>query len=81
MSRINVSTREKRFPVTPSLYGIFFEDINRSGDGGLYPEMLRDRSFEDAILPEGCVTNDGGKTMVSPTGWITSFNGGEGLNS
>lgn len=33
--------------VSPTLYGIFFEDINRAGDGGLYAEMIQNRSFED----------------------------------
>lgn len=28
-------------------YGIFFEEINHAGDGGLYAEMIRNRSFED----------------------------------
>ncbi|MBE6935468.1 MAG: alpha-L-arabinofuranosidase [Ruminococcaceae bacterium] len=81
MSKITVKTSEKRFPIAPDLYGIFFEDISHAGDGGIYPEMLRNRSFEDSLLPEGCVTNDGGKTFVSPTGWIDEFNGGEGMNN
>ena len=34
--------------VSPTLYGIFFEEINRSGDGGIYAEMINNRSFEDA---------------------------------
>ena len=79
MARLIVRTREKRFPVAPDLYGLFFEDISRAGDGGLYPEMLRNRSFEDSLLPEGCATPDGGKTFVSPTGWIEEFNNGEGM--
>ena len=33
--------------VSPTLYGVFFEDINRSGDGGLYAELVQNRSFED----------------------------------
>ena len=33
--------------VSPTLYGAFFEDINRAGDGGLYAEMVQNRSFED----------------------------------
>ena len=41
MSRITIRTENKKFPVAPNLYGIFFEDISRAGDGGLYPEMLR----------------------------------------
>lgn len=80
MSRISIRTKEKRFPVSRDLYGLFFEDISRAGDGGLYPEMLRNRSFEDSLLPEGCVTKDGGKTFESPTGWIDEFNNGEGMN-
>ena len=46
MSQLTISTQEKRFPVAPDLYGLFFEDISHAGDGGLYPEMLRNRSFE-----------------------------------
>ena len=80
MSRLHIRTKEKRFPTAPDLYGLFFEDISHAGDGGLYPEMLRNRSFEDSLLPEGCVTNDGGKTFVSPTGWIDEFNHGEGMH-
>lgn len=32
--------------VSPNLYGIFFEDINYGADGGLYAEMIQNRSFE-----------------------------------
>ena len=80
MSRVQIHTKEIRFPTAPDLYGLFFEDISRAGDGGLYPEMLRNRSFEDSLLPEGCVTKDNGRTFVSPTGWIDEFNNGEGMN-
>lgn len=33
-------------PISPDLFGIFFEDINYSADGGLYAEMVQNRSFE-----------------------------------
>ncbi|MCD8282672.1 MAG: arabinosidase [Prevotella sp.] len=33
--------------ISPMLYGIFFEDINHAADGGLYAELIRNRSFED----------------------------------
>jgi alpha-L-arabinofuranosidase len=39
-------------PIAPTLWGIFFEDINHSADGGVYPELVRNRSFEDADKPE-----------------------------
>lgn len=31
---------------SPLLYGLFFEDINHAADGGLYAELLQNRSFE-----------------------------------
>ena len=38
--------------ISPTLYGIFFEEVNMAGDGGLYAELVRNRSFEDADKPE-----------------------------
>src|ERR671921_2810966 len=32
--------------VPPTLFGLFFEDINFGADGGLYPERVKNRSFE-----------------------------------
>ncbi len=80
MSSINIKTNEKRFPTAKNLYGIFFEDINRAGDGGLYPEMLRNRSFEDSIPPVECITEGDDYAIVTPAGWRDEFNHGEGLS-
>jgi len=33
-------------PIQPTMYGIFFEDINFAADGGLYAELIKNRSFE-----------------------------------
>jgi alpha-L-arabinofuranosidase len=33
--------------ISPTLYGLFFEEINCAGDGGLYAELVRNRSLED----------------------------------
>jgi alpha-L-arabinofuranosidase len=38
--------------ISPMLYGIFFEDINCSADGGLYAELVRNRNFEDSDKPD-----------------------------
>lgn len=43
---VNVDTNPTK-TVSPDLYGIFFEDINNAADGGLYAELIRNRSFED----------------------------------
>lgn len=32
--------------VAPTMYGVFFEDINMAGDGGVYAELVKNRSFE-----------------------------------
>lgn len=33
-------------PIQPTMYGLFFEDINYAADGGLYAELVKNRSFE-----------------------------------
>ena len=43
--KIKIDTQNKREPMG-DLFGIFFEDINHAADGGLYAEMVRNRSFE-----------------------------------
>lgn len=32
--------------IQPTMYGVFFEDINMGADGGLYAELVKNRSFE-----------------------------------
>ncbi len=44
---LKVDASSPQVKVSPSLYGIFFEEINCAGDGGIYPELIRNRSFED----------------------------------
>lgn len=80
MSKIIVKTKDVQFETAPDLYGLFYEDINRCGDGGLYPEMLRNRAFEDSIPPEGCSVTEDGKNFTTKMGWRDQFNNGEGLN-
>lgn len=43
--KITVDTTKPSKPIR-NLYGIFFEDINHAADGGLYAEMVQNRSFE-----------------------------------
>src|SRR5438093_8108458 len=45
---ITVHADRPGIKVSPTLYGIFFEEINRAAEGGLYAEMLQNRSFEDS---------------------------------
>ncbi len=43
---ITVQTQKPGATVQPTMYGIFFEDINFAADGGLYAELVKNRSFE-----------------------------------
>ena len=38
--------KEKGVSISPELIGLFFEDINFAADGGLYAELIENRSFE-----------------------------------
>ena len=43
---IDVNTKKLGAPIQPTMYGLFFEDINYAADGGLYGELVKNRSFE-----------------------------------
>ena len=43
---ITVNAKILGAPIQPTMYGIFFEDINYAADGGLYAELVKNRSFE-----------------------------------
>ena len=43
---VSVDLAQPGKPISPDLLGIFFEDINYAADGGLYAELVENRSFE-----------------------------------
>ena len=43
---ITVQVNKPGAAISPTLFGLFFEDINFGADGGLYPERVKNRSFE-----------------------------------
>ena len=45
-AEINVKLDQPTVKLSPVLYGLFFEDINYAADGGLYAELVQNRSFE-----------------------------------
>ncbi|HEY9174078.1 MAG TPA: alpha-L-arabinofuranosidase, partial [Verrucomicrobiae bacterium] len=75
---ITVDTAKPGTKISPLLWGIFFEDINHSTDGGIYPEFVRNRSFEDAENPASWKLNqpDGGKSemMIDSNRPLNPFN-------
>ena len=50
--KISIKIDEKATRISEKLYGIFFEDINYGGDGGLYAELVPNRAFE-WVGPDG----------------------------
>ena len=57
--KILIDVSAKGPDVNPHMYGIFFEELNHSGDGGLYAELVSNRSFEDCNVPEGMTLSNG----------------------
>ena len=43
---MNIQTSKIGAPIQKTMYGLFFEDINYAADGGLYGELVKNRSFE-----------------------------------
>lgn len=41
-----VSVNKPVAPIQPTMWGVFFEDINFGADGGIYAELVKNRSFE-----------------------------------
>ena len=60
--RLIVSTDSRGPAIPPAMWGIFFEDINFAADGGLYAELVKNRSFEFAqpLMGWKVITKDGG---------------------
>ncbi len=72
-TQISVSTKTPTVKVNPGMYGIFFEEINQAGEGGVYAELIQARGMEDGDakrLPTGWsgdVSGDGNSVTVDPT--------------
>ena len=54
ISTITVEADGLTVPVNPDLYGLTIEEINHGIDGGLYAELIQNRSFEDGVPPLNC---------------------------
>jgi alpha-L-arabinofuranosidase len=43
---IAIAVEKPGAAISPSMFGVFFEDINFAADSGIYPERVKNRSFE-----------------------------------
>ena len=64
---INVDATAPRTQISSNLFGIFFEEINHSGEGGLYAELVLNRDFEINTLPAGA--SWAGNLLRTRNGW------------
>jgi alpha-L-arabinofuranosidase len=61
-STITVQADKLGAPIPKTLFGLFFEDINFGADGGLYPERVKNRSFQFPNPMMGWTPLDRGET-------------------
>ncbi|MFE6285306.1 alpha-L-arabinofuranosidase C-terminal domain-containing protein [Streptomyces sp. NPDC057877] len=75
---VDPATRGAR--IDDTMYGVFFEDINRAADGGLYAELVQNRSFEYSTADNGSYTPltswtvDGAAQVVDDAGRLNARN-------
>lgn len=64
--------------IQPTMWGVFFEDINFGADGGLYAELVKNRSFEfDVPLMGWTSVNSDRYSMNKESGSTMVINAGE----
>lgn len=68
-SSVKVDVGIPQHVMPPDLYGLFFEEITHAGEGGLYPELVQNRSFCDGVAPADFVL-DGPEVPPDPKGLL-----------
>ena len=43
---VTIKADQPKAAIQPTMWGVFFEDINMGADGGIYAELVKNRSFE-----------------------------------
>lgn len=77
---IGVDPRAKGAKIDDTMYGVFFEDINRAAEGGLYAELVQNRSFEYSTADNRAYTPltswavDGTAHVVNDAGRLSERN-------
>ena len=53
MLKISVQSDKPGVEIQAAMWGVFFEDINFAADGGIYAELVKNRSFEFELPMSG----------------------------
>ena len=72
-SSITIDLEGFSVPVNQKLYGVTIEEINHAIDGGLYAEMIQNRSFEEGVPPLNCPYDAKRNVLSTPNGWTIPF--------
>jgi alpha-L-arabinofuranosidase len=72
--KIEIDATKPLVPIQSTMYGVFFEDINFGADGGLYAELIKNRSFEFEYPWMGWKHLPQAETRFSTTNELTIFN-------
>ena len=78
-SSITVWNDRLEVAVNQDLYGLTLEEINHGIDGGLYAELIQNRSFEDGMPPLNCPYDAARNVLITPNGWTIPFLRGDSL--
>ncbi len=70
---MNIDANKRGPMISPYQYGLFFEEINHAGDGGLYGELVRNRSFEEGT--DFWARTKGATLSLTTTGLMNSAQG------
>ena len=73
---LTVDTAHPGHAVSPDLYGVFFEEINYGGVGGIYPELIRNRAFMDPATPAHWIAPGDIPRVPGKFGTALQLNGG-----
>ncbi len=65
---IKIAANGPTIDMSKDLYGVFYEDINRAADGGLYAELVQNRSFEYSTADN--------RSYTGLTSWAKAERGG-----
>lgn len=72
---IRVHAKDETMPVSETLWGLFYEDINNAADGGIYAEQIKNRSFESFHFDvydgrSGAEGKSSGRVRTPLDGWF-----------
>ncbi len=72
---VEIQVNQPGTVISSNLFGIFFEEINFAGDGGIYAEMVRNRSLQQSSTPDGwTVVTDGSANGSISVDYAESLN-------